>query len=82
MESSELELCLPQRKIKQNLLQVQLNQGQVRLRLQQQQVHPHHHFSLKEISRVTSNTARALEQSNREATNAANAAAALRPTNA
>ena len=73
MESSELELCLPQRKIKQNLLQVQLNQGQVRLRLQQQQVHPHHHFSLKEISRVTSNTARALEQSNREATNAANA---------
>ena len=42
MESSELESCLPQRKINQNLLQVQLNQGQVRLQ-QQQQVHPHHH---------------------------------------
>ena len=45
--------------------------------------------NVKEISRVTSNTARAFEQSNREvstsaavATNAANAAAALRPTNA
>ena len=44
--------------------------------------------NVKEISRVTSNTARAFEQSNREvstsaaATNAGNAAAALRPTNA
>jgi Na+/phosphate symporter len=46
--------------------------------------------NVKEISRVTSNTARAFEQSNREvstsaaaaATDAANAAAALRPTNA
>jgi hypothetical protein len=44
--------------------------------------------NVKEISRVTSNTARAFEQGNREvstsaaATNAANAAAALRPTNA
>ncbi|MGB7634642.1 MAG: hypothetical protein WBL68_13020, partial [Nitrososphaeraceae archaeon] len=44
--------------------------------------------NVKEISRVTSNTARAFEQSNREvstsaaATNAANAAVALRPTNA
>jgi ElaB/YqjD/DUF883 family membrane-anchored ribosome-binding protein len=46
--------------------------------------------NVKEISRVTSNTARAFEQSNREvssaaaaaATTATNAAAALRPTNA
>jgi hypothetical protein len=43
--------------------------------------------NVKEISRVTSNTARAFEQSNKEvstaaATTAANAAAALRPTNA
>jgi S-methylmethionine-dependent homocysteine/selenocysteine methylase len=43
--------------------------------------------NVKEISRVTSNTARAFEQSNKEvssaaATTAANTAAALRPTNA
>jgi S-methylmethionine-dependent homocysteine/selenocysteine methylase len=43
--------------------------------------------NVKEISRVTSNTARAYEQSNKEvssaaATTAANTAAALRPTNA
>lgn len=43
--------------------------------------------NVKEISRVTSNTARAFEQSNKEvstaaATTAANAAAPLRPTNA
>jgi S-methylmethionine-dependent homocysteine/selenocysteine methylase len=43
--------------------------------------------NVKEISRVTSNTARAFEQSNKEAsavatTTAANAAAALKPTNA
>ena len=63
MESSELESCLPQRKIKQNLLQVQLNQGQVRLRPQQQQVHPHHHHHFKISSRQQQQQAQRLQQS-------------------
>ena len=63
MESSKLELCLPQRKIKQNLLQVQLNLGQVLLRPQQQQVHPHHHHHFKISIRQQQQQAQRLQQS-------------------
>ena len=63
MESSKLELCLPQRKIKQNLLQVQLNLGQVRLRPQQQQVHPHHHHHFKISKQQQQQQAQRLQQS-------------------